>query len=162
MYTKHKLCPFNHLNLTPNVFFVSLFFTRKLIQTQVDSKAKPAFPRQTSVWWFDCKSAQNTPLLGGLSAELRAPVFVSNESMGDNTPPTAASYSSHMLQVDKEGDVEIVNDSAMRGHHVNPEERYLTHESESLTQSNSSSSNFKPVSALLSLTTLTILLAFGL
>lgn len=141
---------------------MSPFFTRKLIDTQVDSKAKPAFPRQTSVWWFDCKSAQNTPLLGGLSAELRAPVFVSNESLGDNTPPTAASYSSHMLQVDKEGDVEIVNDSAMRGHHVNPEERYLTHESESLTQSNSSlSSNSKPVSALLSLTT-TILLFFGL
>ncbi|KAI1287313.1 Matrix metalloproteinase-16 [Halotydeus destructor] len=32
---------------------------------EVDSKAKPPFPRQTSVWWFDCKSAQNIPSYGG-------------------------------------------------------------------------------------------------
>lgn len=112
---------------------------------QVDSKAKPAFPRQTSVWWFDCKSAQNTPL--GLSAELRAPVFIGNESLVENTSPPAASYSSHMLEVDKDRDVEIVEDSAMTGHRAHPREMYLTHESESLTRN--SSSGLKPVSLVL-------------
>lgn len=33
---------------------------------QVDSSAKPPFPRQTSVWWFDCKSAANSPYRGSL------------------------------------------------------------------------------------------------
>ncbi|XP_015790413.1 stromelysin-1 isoform X2 [Tetranychus urticae] len=33
---------------------------------EVDSSAKPPFPRQTSVWWFDCKSAANSPFRGSL------------------------------------------------------------------------------------------------
>ena len=100
---------------------------------QVDSKAKPAFPRQTSVWWFDCKSAQNTPL--GLSAELRAPLFVTNDSLAvESTSPPAASYSSHLLLVDKEHDVEILQEQALAGHRASAGERSLTHESESLAR----------------------------
>ena len=56
-----------------------------------------------------------------------------------------------MLEVDKDRDVEIVNDSTMTGHRVNPREMYLTHESESLTRN--SSSSLKPVSLLLLLIT---------
>lgn len=113
---------------------------------QVDSKAKPAFPRQTSVWWFDCKSAQNTPTLG-LSADLRGPVHVDDDS-GSNSngdeytlpaynhprqPVTinhnepAAGLSSNRFEINKEA--EFVSEKALRGHQ-NPEERFLTHESE--------------------------------
>lgn len=83
----------------------------------------------------------------GLSAELRAPVFVANESLGENTAPPAASYSSHTLEVDKDRDVEIIEDRAMVGHRANPREMFLTHESESLTKN--ASNSLKPLALVL-------------
>lgn len=98
----------------------------------MDSKAKPPFPRQTSVWWFDCKSAQANPL--GLSSDLRASIYVGNGTHGHHAsleePITIspAGYSSQMLQVDK--DVEIVSGPVLAGH-SNSDESYITHEATS-------------------------------
>lgn len=119
-----------------------------IIVLQVDSKAKPAFPRQTSVWWFDCKSAQNTPTLG-LSADLRSAVHVNNNDGhetinmdGDsssslftharipvtvNNQDQVSGLSSNRFEINKEA--EFVSPKQLRGHQ-NPEERFLTHESE--------------------------------
>lgn len=83
----------------------------------------------------------------GLSAELRAPVFVANESLGESTAPPASSYSSHTLEVDKDRDVEIIDERTMVGHRASPRELYLTHESESLTKN--ASSSLQPVTVLL-------------
>lgn len=96
---------------------VSFAFSPSLcFNTQVDSKAKPPFPRQTSVWWFDCKSAQNTPTRGGLSSELRTPIFVANNGAPANNDASASGelevasseYQSTFLEVDK--DVDYVRD----------------------------------------------------
>ena len=107
---------------------------------EVDSKAKPPFPRQTSVWWFDCKSAQANPL--GLSSDLRASIYVGNNSASASAHPqphasteepmtiSPAGYSSHPLSVvDKEAlrDVEFVSSPVLAGH-SNSGEFYKTHE----------------------------------
>lgn len=110
-----------------------------IVYIQVDSKAKPAFPRQTSVWWFDCKSAQNTPTLG-LSADLRSGVNVHDGhdggdiAIGEVVPrqpvtinENSAGLSSNRFEINRE--TEFVSPKQLRGHQ-NPEERFLTHESE--------------------------------
>lgn len=102
---------------------------------EVDTKAKPPFPRQTSVWWFDCKSAQNNPFGSmGLSEELRQPAFVGNLSSPEDIHGSpVAGLSSQLLEVDND-DVEFVKQSAIEGHR-NLAETFLTHEAESLTNS---------------------------
>ena len=81
---------------------------------------------------------------------------MTNESLVENTPPPVASYASHVLEVDKERDVEIVDEKALAGHRVNPQEAYLTHESESLTRNASPALKQPPLLLLLLLLAVTV------
>lgn len=72
---------------------------------KVDSKAKPAFPRQTSVWWFDCKSAQNNPSRrGGLFAGHRRPIFVGSSAndMDGDLMGSSSSLRAQVVEVNKD------------------------------------------------------------
>lgn len=63
---------------------------------QVDSSAKPPFPRQTSVWWFDCKSAANSPYRGSLVSGPKGSKFIGslmNHNHMDDLDSSASSSS---------------------------------------------------------------------
>lgn len=87
--------------------------------------------RQTSVWWFDCKSAQNTPTLG-VSGEMRRPVFVNRAtaagSAGADLEAASSEFTSHFLEVDKD-DIDVMHE----------DETNRTHESERVASLSSSS-----------------------
>jgi hypothetical protein len=101
----------------------------RFLLKQVDSKAKPAFPRQTSVWWFDCKSAQHNPM--GLSSEIRTSIFLGNQTIEEHVTPSVSAYSSHLLELkDHSDEVEMVREYVLKGHQ-NAEELTMSHEQES-------------------------------
>jgi len=70
----------------------------------------------------------------GLSSELRASIYIGNQSvLEEHVTPAVAAYSSHHLELkDMTDDVELVKDGVLKGHQ-NPDELALSHEAESFT-----------------------------
>ncbi|RWS30356.1 Matrix metalloproteinase-14-like protein [Leptotrombidium deliense] len=78
----------------------SEYFRFNDVDFEVDTKAKPPFPRQTSVWWYDCKSANSANKRAGLVAHRKKPIYI---GMMHNTMDDikVSASSSDVLQVDK-------------------------------------------------------------
>ncbi|XP_054159824.1 stromelysin-3-like [Oppia nitens] len=93
----------------------SQYFRFNDVDFEVDTKAKPPFPRQTAQWWFDCQAASRKQKKGSIitrSGSLvkddKHTVYVGNgdsndmEYMADERTSTSKSMDAHIVKVDKD------------------------------------------------------------
>ncbi|CAG2122863.1 unnamed protein product, partial [Medioppia subpectinata] len=94
----------------------SQYFRFNDVDFEVDTKAKPPFPRQTAQWWFDCQAASRKQKKkelrtrsGSLLKEESRSVFVGNGDSNDmdymadsQRTTTSASSDARIVRVDKE------------------------------------------------------------